>query len=145
MDIKLKITDPNNNVIEFLPVGAKSLTHIRSVDINFDTRMAEDEPQKKSKDMQANVEIEGDIDSSINKQMKELSDWARDFDAETTYRRVDIEIDDESAKTKYILPKMFVTNFNYQNSSDKKSNRAVFKLKLMQREDALAEIWVESN
>lgn len=145
MDIKLKITDPNNNVIEFLPVGAKSLTHIRSVDINFDTRMGEDEPQKKSKDMQANVEIEGDIDSSINKQMKELSDWARDFDAETTYRRVDIEIDDESAKTKYILPKMFVTNFNYQNSSDKKSNRAVFKLKLMQREDALAEIWVESN
>lgn len=145
MEFKVKITSPDGKSIEF--GDRKETSVIRVVDIKFDTVMKEKQLRKKSKDLQATVEIKGVIQADINQQMKELSDWVRDFKVESTYRRLEVEVLDESAegtqKMTYILDKMFAVHFDYENRSDEEEAVGMFHLSLMQNGDALSDVVVK--
>lgn len=144
MDIKLTIIKGEKK-IEFAPASNDQSSYIKSVDVEIDTVSKGQEVRKKSRDVHAVIHVYGAIDAAINEQLQALSEWALDFNSETTYRDVDIEVDDGGKKTSYSLPDMFVMNFDYRNHADKDETEPYFELKLMQKENMLGKILVESK
>ena len=77
---ELKV-ESGDEVIEITEEGTIYFAEVFLDTINNDT-------QKKSNAILARVTIQGNIDASINDNLIKFSEWARDLNAKTTYRKV---------------------------------------------------------
>ena len=128
---ELKI-ESGDNVIEITEESTIYFAEVFLDTINNDT-------QKKSNAILARVTIQGNIDASINDNLIKFSEWARDLNAKTTYRKVTLTVkkDATTILRMYEIPDMFVCDYRevYGNPSDDKT--AFFELNLTQKETKL--------
>ena len=114
---------------------------ITSAEVTFDT--INTNTQKKSNAILAKMTVCGKIAKEINDSLIKISEWARDLQDDTTYRKVTLTIfEDNKGKVLriYEVPDMFVLNYkeSYKGASD--DDTYTFELKLTQRENRLDEI-----
>ena len=128
---ELKI-ESGDNVIEITEEST-----IYSAEVFLDT--INNDTQKKSNAMLARVTIQGKIDVSINDRLINISEWARDLNDKTTYRKVTLTVKEDATTTlrTYEIPDMFVYDYCeiYGDPIDNKT--AFFELKLTQKENQL--------
>ena len=128
---ELKI-ESGDNVIEITEESTIYFAEVFLDTINNDT-------QKKSNAMLARVTIQGNIDVSINDRLINISEWARDLNDKTTYRKVTLTVKEDATTIlrTYEIPDMFVCDYReaYGNPSDDKT--AFFELNLTQKETKL--------
>ncbi|MBD3879630.1 MAG: hypothetical protein SR1Q5_08100 [Quinella sp. 1Q5] len=128
---ELKI-ESGDNVIEI-----KEDSTIYFAEVFLDT--INNNTQKKSNAMLACVTIQGNIDASINDRLINISEWARDLNDKTTYRKVTLTVKEDATTIlrTYEIPDMFVCDYRevYGNPSDDKTS--FFELNLTQKETKL--------
>ena len=128
---ELKV-ESGDEAIEITAEGTIYFAEVFLDTINNDT-------QKKSNAILARVTIQGNIDASINDNLIKFSEWARDLNAKTTYRKVTLTVkkDATTILRMYEIPDMFVCDYRevYGNPSDDKT--AFFELNLTQKETKL--------
>lgn len=128
---ELKV-ESGDNVIEITEENTIYFAEVFLDTINNDT-------QKKSNAMLARVTIQGNIDVSINDSLIKISEWARDLNDKTTYRKITLTVKEDATTIlrTYEIPDMFVCDYRevYGNPSDDKT--AFFELNLTQKENKL--------
>ena len=128
---ELKI-ESGDNVIEITEESTIYFAEVFLDTINNDT-------QKKSNAMLARVTIQGNIDESINDRLIKISEWARDLNDKTTYRKVTLTVKEDATTIlrTYEIPDMFVCDYRevYGNPAEDRSE--IFELELTQRETKL--------
>ena len=128
---ELKV-ESGDNVIEITEENTIYFAEVFLDTINNDT-------QKKSNAMLARVTIQGNIDVSINDSLIKISEWARDLNDKTTYRKITLTVKEDATTIlrTYEIPDMFVCDYRevYGNPSDDKT--AFFELNLTQKETKL--------
>ena len=128
---ELKI-ESGDNVIEITEESTIYFAEVFLDTINNDTH-------KKSNAMLARVTIQGKIDESINDSLIKISEWARDLDDKTTYRKVILTVkkDATTILRTYEIPDMFVCDYRevYGNPAD--DTTEFFELNLTQKETKL--------
>ena len=106
--------------------------------VSFDTLA--DATQKKSNAILAYMVVQGIIDETINDSLLKISEWARDLNDATTYRKVTLTIKEDAVGKvlrTYEIPAMFVCDYNEIYGDPKDDRPAFFELKLTQRENRL--------
>lgn len=124
--------ESGDNVIEITEESTIYFAEVFLDTINNDT-------QKKSNAMLARVTIQGNIDESINDRLIKISEWARDLNDKTTYRKVILTVkkDATTILRTYEIPDMFVCDYRevYGNPAD--DTTEFFELNLTQKETKL--------
>ncbi len=124
--------ESGDNVIEITEESTIYFAEVFLDTINNDTH-------KKSNAMLARVTIQGKIDESINDSLIKISEWARDLDDKTTYRKVILTVkkDATTILRTYEIPDMFVCDYRevYGNPAD--DTTEFFELNLTQKETKL--------
>ena len=124
---------------------------ITDAEVFLDT--IDDTTRNKSKAMLAKINVKGQI---IGKKIPKLKDslldifnWARDFEVDSTYRKVTLTIKEDAATVlrTYEIQNMFVRDYKetYQNSDQKGGQGdkgGMFELALTQQENDLKKILV---
>lgn len=103
--------------------------------VNFGT-------QKKSNAILMMMKIDGIIDETTNDSLLKISEWARDLNATTTYRKVTLTVkSDDTGKIlrTYEVPYMFVDDYEELYGSPEDKLEAHFELKISQSENRLKE------
>ena len=106
--------------------------------VSFDTLA--DATQKKSNAILAYMVVQGVIDETINDSLLKISEWARDLNDSTTYRKVTLTIKKDAAGKilrTYEVPAMFVCDYNESYGAPDDDDESSFELKLTQRENRL--------
>lgn len=109
-------------------------------EVSFDT--TPDTTQKKSNAILTRLSVQGKIDETINESLTKISEWARDLNDATTYRKVTLTVKkDEVGKIlrTYEIPDMFVCDYNEVYGAPSDEKESTFSLKLTQRENRLKE------
>ncbi|MBR2773365.1 MAG: hypothetical protein IKD73_00035 [Selenomonadaceae bacterium] len=128
---ELKI-ESGDDVIEITEENTIYFAEVFLDTINNDT-------QKKSNAMLARVTIQGNVEPGINERLIKISEWARDLNDKTTYRKITLTVKEDATTTlrTYEIPDMFVCDYRevYGNPSDDKTS--FFELNLTQKETKL--------
>lgn len=129
-ELTIKSSDKEIEIID-----DKNHNHINSVEVKFYT--AEEISRGKSNAMAASILVKGNINREINKQLKDIFDWSKDFKMSTTYRNVLIVVkdDEDTVSRTYDFKQMFVTGYRECYNSDAASDKGgEFELLMMQQE-----------
>ena len=139
IDYELKIESSEGEIV----INAESV--ITSAEVMFDT--INNDTRTKSNAILARMTICGIIstgkDTSINDEAIKLSDWARDLNSGTTYRKVTLTVKDDSTASIfriYEIPDMFVCDYKESFKSSDINDAYTFELKLTQSANKLKEI-----
>ena len=106
--------------------------------VSFDT--INNDTQKKSNAILTRMVVKGKIDESINDSLLKISEWARDLNDSTTYRKVTLTIKKDAAGKilrTYEVPAMFVCDYNESYGAPDDDDESSFELKLTQGENRL--------
>lgn len=109
--------------------------------------------RNKSKAMLAEINVKGQIigkkSPKLRESLRDIFNWARDFEVDTTYRKVTLTIKESSTTVlcTYEIENMFVRSYKetYQNSNQKGGQGdkgGMFELDLAQQENDLKKILV---
>lgn len=127
---------------------------ITSAEVAFDT--VNDKTQKKSNAILARMTICGNSDTGgkdkdrnkkLNKSLIAISEWARDLENETTYRKVTLTVRTDKGNDvlrTYEIPDMFVCDYveRYEIASADGNDRFKFELKLTQLQNELENVHI---
>ena len=98
--------------------------------------------QKKSNAILTTMSIYGVIDETTNDSLLKISEWARDLNGATTYRKVTLTVkSDDNGKIlrTYEVPYMFVDDYDELYNSPEDKLETCFELELSQLENRLKE------
>lgn len=96
--------------------------------------------KKKSNAIQARMTIRGKIEPEITDSLLKISEWARDLNDDTTYRKVTLTIKADAAGKilrTYEIPMMFVIDYFETYDAPKEDDATIFELVLAQKENQL--------
>lgn len=112
---------------------------ITGIAVIFDT--VDDNVTEKRKSLLAKIEITGNITPENQEELRKIFNWAKDFDAETTYRKVVIETSQgKQPLHKYEFDKIFVRDYKEEYREPTKEGDAglqAFALSLSQKANNL--------
>lgn len=113
---------------------------ITGIAVIFDT--VDDNVTEKRKSLLAKIEITGKITPENQEELRKIFNWAKDFDADTTYRKVVIETSQNKEPLhKYEFDKIFVRDYKEEYREPTEEDKAglqAFALSLSQKANNLA-------
>lgn len=112
---------------------------ITGVTVIFDT--LDDNVTEKRKSLLAKIDVEGKINPGNKEELRKVFNWAKDFNADSTYRKVVIETSEgNDALHKFEFDKIFVRDYKedyHEPSSETNEGGNVFTLSLSQKANNL--------